>query len=164
MSQNNAKDELSMIAVVFAFIGAMAMMLVLLVFAVLAFLALVLTLVCFFAWNSPVTIGKWTLVPDVARGFVYRGLIGAVLLFAFAVFAAVMFGIRIEDQAVPYILLAGYTLGSVGLEIIWAEEQAEVPASRTVIPPNQQIAPPPQVPQPPARPFRFASWDDEDGQ
>lgn len=161
MSQNNAKDEVTVIAMIFAFIGAMAMFMMILAFAVLAFVALVLTVVCLFAWNSPLTLGKWTLMPDEARGFVYRGLIGSVLLAAFSVFIGIMFDIRIEDRAVPYILLGGYTLGSIGLEIL-AQEQGEAP-HQTIIPPSQQIAPP-SAPQPPAQPFRFASWNDEDGQ
>jgi len=163
MSQNNAKDELTAIAMVAAFIGAAAMMMMIFAFAVLAFLALALTVVCLFAWNSPVTLGKWTLMPDEARGFVYRGLIGSLLLAAFSVFLAILFGIRIGDEAVPYILLGGYTLGSIGIEILRAQEQEDASSNQTLIPPSQQIAPPPQSPQPPARPFRFASWDDEDG-
>jgi hypothetical protein len=164
MSQNNnAKDELSAVAIVVGFVGAMAMFMMIFAFAVLAFVALALTVVCLFAWNSPVTLGKWTLMPDEARGFVYRGLIGSVLLAAFAVFIAILFNIRIEDTAVPYILLGGYTLGSIGLEIMMAQEQSEAP-QQTIIPPSQQIAPPPREPSPPAQPFRFASWDDEDGQ
>ena len=163
MSQNNAKDEITAMAMVVAFIGAMAMFMMMLVFAVLAFVALALTVVCLFAWNSPVTLGKWTLMPDEARGFVYRGLIGSVLLTAFSVFIAILFGIRIEDTAVPYTLLGGYALGSIGLEIMMAQEQSEAP-HQNIIPPSQQIAPPPREPSPPARPFRFASWNDEDGQ
>lgn len=161
MSQNNAKDEVTVIAMIFAFIGAMAMFMMILAFAVLAFVALVLTVACLFAWNSPVTLGKWTLMPEEARGFVYRGLIGSVLLAAFSVFIGIMFDIRIEDRAVPYILLGGYTLGSIGLEIMMAQEQGDAP-HQTIIPPSQQIAPP-HAPESPAKPFRFASWDDEDG-
>lgn len=163
MSQNNAKDELSVMAVIAAFFGAVALMMAAFVFAVLAFIALALTVVCLFAWNSPVTLGKWTLMPEEARGFVYRGLLGSVLLAAFSVFIGIMFKIQIEDWTVPYILLGGYALGSVGLEIMMAQQQTEEP-NQTVIPPTQQIAPPPRTPEPPAKPFRFASWNDEDGQ
>jgi hypothetical protein len=108
-------------------------------------------------------IGRWTLEPEAARSFVYRGLIGSVALAAFSVFAAIFFGFWIQDQAVPYILLAGYVLGSIGLEILWAQEGDQaVPPNQTIIPPSQQIAPPRQQ-EPPRVPFRFASWDDEDG-
>lgn len=163
MSQNNAKDELTAIAIVFAFIGGMVMIAAIFFFALFAFAALVMTCICFFAWNSPITIGTWTLEPDEARGFVYRGLAGAVLLAAFAVFAAIMFEIRITDEAVPYILLIGYTLGSLGLEIAMAQDDSQpAPPNQTIIPPGQRIAPP-QESAPPRVPFRFASWDDEDG-
>ena len=163
MSQNNAKDELTAIAIVFAFIGGMVMLAAIFFFALFAFIALVMTCICFFAWNSPLTIGTWTLGPDEARGFVYRGLVGSFLLAAFAVFVAVMFQIRITDEAVPYIVLIGYTLGSLGMEFAMAEDEGQsAPPNQTIIPPSHQIAPP-QDYTPPHIPFRFASWDDEDG-
>lgn len=162
MSQNNAKDEITALAMIFAFAGAMMMFMVVLAFALLAFVALVLTVVCLFAWTSPLTLGTWTLMPHEARAFVYRGLIGAVLAAALSVFMAILFNFWIEDHAVPYILLTGYTLGSLGVEILNAQNASDAPG-QTVLPPEQHIAPPPQAYQPPAQPFRFASWDDEDG-
>ncbi|PZU85746.1 MAG: hypothetical protein DI527_20925 [Chelatococcus sp.] len=162
MSQNNAKDELTAIAIVVSFISAMMMFMVVIAFAILAFVALVLTGVALFAWTSPLTLGTWTLMPHEARAFVYRGLIGAVLAAALSVFMAILFKFWIEDQAVPYILLIGYTLGSIGVEIMNAQNASDAPG-QTALPPEQHIAPPPHTYQPPAKPFRFASWDDEDG-
>ena len=162
MSQNNAKDEVYTIGMILAFIGAAMMLMVVFVFAILAFIALALTVVCLFAWTSPLTLGTWTLMPHEARAFVYRGLIGSGLLMAFTLFLVILFGINVEDRAIPYILLAGYTLGSIGVEILNAQNASEAP-HQTIIPPDQQIAPPPHTYQPPAQPFRFASWDDEDG-
>lgn len=101
MSQNNAKDELTALAMVGAFIGAAAMVMMIFAFAVLAFVALVLTLVCLFAWTSPLTLGTWTLMPHEARAFVYRGLIGSGLLMAFTIFLVILFQIRVEDWAIP---------------------------------------------------------------
>ena len=162
MSQNNAKDELTAIAIIAGFIGGAMMLMAVFVIAILAFIALVLTGVCLFAWTSPLTLGTWTLMPHEARAFVYRGLIGAGLAAAFSVFMAILFKFWIEDQAVPYILLVGYTLGSIGVEILNAQSGSNAPG-QTVLPPEQHIAPPPHTYQPPAKPFRFASWDDEDG-
>lgn len=162
MSQNNAKDELYTVGVIFAFIGAAAMVMVIFAFAVLAFVALVLTVVCLFAWTSPLTLGTWTLMPHEARAFVYRGLIGSGLSMAFTIFLIILFRIQVEDWAIPYILLGGYTLGSLGIELLNAQSGGDAPG-QTVLQPEQHIAPPPQPYQPPAKPFRFASWDDEDG-
>lgn len=161
MSQNN-NNEISGAAIVFAFVGAMVMMLIVFVYLLFAFIALVATILCLFAWNSPLHLGSTIITPEEARRFVYGGLIGAGLLPAFCVFAAIMFDIRIEDAWVPHILVAGYTLGSVGWQYLEAQAN-EAQGQQTIIPPNQQIAPPPQQPEPPRVPFRFASWDDEDG-
>lgn len=161
MSQQN--DETKGLIMVIAFMGAAVYAMAIFAFIIAAFASLVMTLVCFFAWSSPIRLGSWTLMPDAARSFVYRGLIGAGLLAAFCVFLAIGFAIKIEDWAVPYILLGGYTLGSIGLEILWAQEEDQpAPTNQTIIPPSQQIAPPQQY-EPPRVPFRFASWDDEDG-
>lgn len=161
MSSQN--DETKGLIMVLAFMGAALYAMAIFAFVVAAFASLILTLVCFFAWNSPLSIGSWTLMPDAAHSFVYRGLIGSGLLAAFSIFAAILFGFRIQDQAVPYILLAGYTLGSIGLEILWAQDESQpTPPNQTIILPSQHIAPPRQH-EPPRVPFRFASWDDEDG-
>lgn len=161
MASNN-NDNSGMAAgfgLVVAVIGAMAIM----AFFVFVFIAFVLTIVCFCAWNRPVTIGRWTLLPDAARSFVKRGLAGAFLLPAFCIFLELFFDIRINGEYLTHIIVGGYVLGSLGLEILWAEDGNEASSHQTVIPPSQQIAPPPREAEPPARPFRFASWDDEDG-
>lgn len=161
MSSQN--DETKGLIMIIAFFGAAMLAMVVYAAVIAAFFALVMTVVCFFAWNSPLTFGNTTLMPDAARGFVYRGLIGALLAAAFSVFAAIIFNFWIEDMAAPYILLGGYTFGSIGLEILNAMDESEAAASnQMIIPPSQEIAPPRQH-EPPSVPFRFASWDDEDG-
>ena len=161
MSQQN--DESKGLIMVFAFMAAALYVLAAVAFIVLAFVSLAMTCVCLFAWSSPLTIGTWTLEPKEARSFVYRGLVGSLALAALAVFAAIMFNVWIKDEHAPYILLAGYTLGSLGIEILMAQDnQQAAPPNQTIIPPSQQIAPPNQQ-EPPRKPFRFASWDDEDG-
>lgn len=161
MSQQN--DETKGMIMVIAFIAAALYALAVMAFIVMAFVSLALTCVCLFAWSSPLTIGTWTLDPKEARSFVYRGLIGSLVFAALAVFGAIMFNVWIKDEHAPYILLAGYTLGSLGIEILMAQDnQQAAPPNQTIIPPSQQIAPPQQHEQP-RKPFRFASWDDEDG-
>lgn len=159
MSNNNDNSGVGMaVVLVVVVIYVMAIML----YFALVFLAFMVTIACAFAWNNPLTIGRWTLWPEEARSFVYRGLGGAVLLPAFVVFLAVFFNIQINDEFAVHIILGGYAFGSVGLEILWAEEGQKPEPRQTVIPPHQQLAPP-QDDTPPRAPFRFASWDDEDG-
>jgi hypothetical protein len=164
MSQNSNSNsnEIAGVGMMFAVVGAVAMMFLLFFYVVFAFIAVVVTIACLFAWNSPLHLGDLTIRPDAARRFVYRGLAGSVLLAAFCIFTTIMFGIRIEDQYAPHILLAGYTLGSVGITYLEWDPDSPQP-QQTIIPPNHQIVPPPHAPEPPAQPFRFASWNDEDG-
>jgi len=162
MSQNN--NDNSGLALAFGLVCAViAAMAIMLYFAAL-FVAFVLTIVSLFAWNSPVTIGKWTVTPDAARGFIMRGLAGAVLLPLFVLFLAVVSGVQFKGDGFIHFVMTGYLLGSLGVEYLMAQDQSEATPYQTTIPPSQQIAPPPQAHQIPAKPFRFASWDDEDGQ
>ncbi len=165
MSQRN--DEVSGIAIAFAFVGVAALFMAAIIFALLAFAALVLTVLSFFAWNQELKIGTLIITPDEARQFVKRGVIGAVALPVFVAFVAVLFGVKVIPDLWVYIVIAGYSLGSVGVAILEAQE-AEQQASTG----NQMVAPQPPpspvpvkprpVPSVPPPPFRFASWNEED--
>lgn len=163
MSQRN--DEASGLAMAFAFVGVAALFMAAIIFALLAFAALVLTVLSFIAWNRELKIGTLIITPDEARQFVKRGIIGAFVLPAFVAFAAMLFGLKVDPDFWFYIVIAGYSLGSVGIAILEAQEaerQASAGASMMV----PQPPPVPLKPQPVASetppPFRFASWDDED--
>jgi hypothetical protein len=159
---NNNNDNAGM-SVAFGLIVAAFAAMAVMVYFIAIFAAFVLTIISLFAWNSPVTIGRWTVRPHEARDFVKRGLAGAVLLPVFAIFLVLVFGSRINDDAFIHIIMGGYLLGSLGVEYLRAQEQNGAAPHQTIIPPSQQIAPPPRAPEPPAQPFRFASWNDEDG-
>ncbi len=161
MSSRN--DETSSMTMGIAFVLACVYAMVVFAIVILMFVSLVLSVVALFAWNTPRRLGNHVLMPQAARAFVYRGLAGAFLLPIFCLFLDVLFGIRIDGNYLPHILLAGYALGSLGVEILWAMNEDNQASTATYIPPSQQIAPPPQAPSPPLVPFRFASWDDEDG-
>lgn len=165
MSNNNNNGEMMGIAIVAAIIGLAAIFL----YAVAAFLALGLTVVAFCAWDKPRTIFGNVLTPAEARAFVGRGILGAILLPVFAVFCAAMFDLRIEDQYWPHIILGGYTLGSLGLAMMEADNQKPPQSFEGMTIEADPIRPtPPAQPQQPARgfdeqsAFRFASWDDEE--
>jgi hypothetical protein len=159
MSSQN--DETKGLIMVFAFVGAILYTMVIFAIIALAFLSLVLTVVCLFAWNQPRRIGKHILTPQEARGFVKRGFIGAFLLPSFCIFLELFANVRINGDYLLHIVLGGYALGSIGIEILLSQDADNAPA-QTIIPQSQQIAPPQQH-EPPRIPFRFASWEDEDG-
>ena len=159
-SNSNNSAEVTGFAFVIAIIGIAGMFL----FALAAFAALVLSVIAFFAWNKPLRLGKHTLMPEEARAFVRNGLIGAALAPVFCLFLELMFGIRINSDYLPQIVLGGYTLGSLGVEFLFEEEQQAAQAHDIVPLERLPAASPPQRMERPApvEPFRFASWDDED--
>lgn len=168
MSSNNGNNDNAGIILVFSVIGAIAYLAFLAVFFLMMFGAFVLTFICFFAWNKLLMLGNHPLMPEEARAFVKRGLAGAALVPAFFVFVALFLGVPLNGDALFYGMVGGYTLGSIGLELLWAHEAQQVAAQAPPIQPYYQInppqsAPPPSLPAPPRPPFHFASWDDEDG-
>ena len=161
MSSNNNNGAGMAVAFAIAMLGIVGIFL----FALLAFVAFVLTILAIFAWNSPLTLGNWTLHPHEARAFVGRGILGAVLVPAFMLFVQVVFTIPVEWQYLNYMLLIGYVLGSIGIEIMMADQEGtSTPLTTTYIPPAPQLPAPPRQspPREDVEPFRFASWDDEE--
>jgi hypothetical protein len=135
-------------------------------FALLAFISLCLTVLCLLAWNRTLTIGKLSITPNEARGFIGMGFIGACLLPCFVWFCAVVFKVQIVPDYWPHIILAGYTLGSLGYVQHLEDEEAKAAAAAAPVMPvqNAQITPPPRMDESPrdaGRPaFRYAQWDD----
>ena len=159
-NNNDNSGAAAIIGFALAVVGAIAIF----IFAVLAFIAFVLTILAIFAWNSPLTIGKWTLYPEEARSFVWRGIAGAAFIPAFALFVSVVFDVPIDWQYLNYMLLGGYVLGSIGVEIMAASEDETAAPPAAYMPPSQQLPAPPRqsLPAPQAESCRFASWDDEE--
>lgn len=98
--------------------------------------------------------------------FFARGFIGAVTLpiFLSLIFAILGEQVQIEPQ---WIWLTGFVLGSTGVEYLNAQQEAEnTKASEMVVlpplPEERPHVPPVVLPAQPERPFRFASWDDEE--
>lgn len=164
MSQKN--DENTMIAFGFAVIVAAIAVAALFLMALMAFVALIFTVLCLCALDEPLKIWRVTIHPHEARAFLLRGVAGAVLLPVFILFCAVLFSLDVNWNYLVHIILVGYSLGSVGVEILMADiqdEDADPPATL----PHAQVSPPePQraLPAPPHAPFGYASWDDEEAQ
>jgi hypothetical protein len=163
MSSRN--DESSGAVFAFVFVATAILIVAAIIFALAAFAALVLTVLCIFAWKDGLTIGEFSIEAHEARAFVLRGVLGAIILPAFAVFTALLFGEPISDDAWSYIFIGGYTLGSVGIEYLISQQETPAQPPTPIVPPRQ-ITPPPASDHmpiaPPARPFEYASWDDED--
>lgn len=160
MSSQN--DDSKGMIMVFAFVGAVFYMMAIFAMILFTFISLVLTVICFSAWNRPRRLGNHVLMPEEARNFVWRGINGAFLAPLFCIFLELFANIIINADYLPHIIVGGYALGSLGCAIVWAEEQSAIEPTQTIIPPSQQIAPL-RSEEPPRPPFRFASWDDEDG-
>lgn len=178
MSNNN--DNGGAILII-AIVVTMATFMVAFVFAILTFLSIAVTGICLSAWNKPVTFFGHTITPQEAREFVGRGLLGAILVPCFALFASGLFGFRINPDYWLFLPLGGYAFGSlvIGYEIEKAKAQAaqQEAAMQALLPPAQPARPvrtieakpfmPPvpteeMPPEPQPEPFRFASWDDEE--
>lgn len=141
------------------------------VFAALAFISFILTGFCIAAWNRPVTHFGQTLTPQEARGFVARGLFGAILVPLFVVFAAGLFQVRVNPDFWVFFPIGGYALGSLVIGMWMEKEKQEAEAQarqmqllmpRTPFPPVRTIEAEQPAASTPSQPFRFASWDDEE--
>ncbi|ACB83243.1 conserved hypothetical protein [Methylorubrum populi BJ001] len=178
MSNNNDNGGAIMVFAVFI---TMATFMVALVFAILTFLSIAATGICLSAWNKPVRFFGHTITPQQAREFVARGVLGAILVPCFALFASGLFGFRINPDYWLFLPLGGYAFGSlvIGYEIEKARAEAaqQAAAMQALLPPEQPARPVRTIeakpfitpvsdeesqPQPQPEPFRFATWDDEE--
>lgn len=162
MSQNN---ENSGMMFALALVCTMAVFLLVVVYAIGVFISAGLTILALCAWNKPLTTGKHTLTPEEARPFVYRGLVGMVVAPVFIIFLELMFQLRINGDYLPHIIIGGYVLGSLGIQILIEQErEANKAAQSEIIPPHVFTQPPepPAMPRPERPPFEYASWDDEE--
>lgn len=168
MSANNNDNH--GVAVFIGIIGAGFMFLFAFIFAAAAFFSLCMTFLCLLAWNQPRRFFGQILTPEEAREFVGRGLIGAVVLPVFVLFASVLFRVQVVHDFWIYFVLGGYTGGSLSLG--FASEDA--PATPELIDYQRAALPDAArsertidaeyeaVQSSPVQPFRFATWDDEE--
>lgn len=161
--QNNDNSGM---AIGFAVVATGMFFLAMMVFAIAAFASIIFTVIALCAWNRPITLLGETWQPHEARSFVKRGLLGMVLLPVFAIFCSAMFKLHIVDEAWLYIVIAGYALGSIGVEIMMEQAKQDRAANATYIPPMPPASlPSPQEkarPQQPREPFTFGDWNDEE--
>lgn len=178
MSQQ--KDEMAGLVFVVAAIGAAIYFVFIAMAVMMALFAIVFTILCLFAWNDTLYLGSETLEPEEARAFIYRGLFGA----AAAPILTFLVWLFLDRHAFGWEVYAlsaaiGYVFGSVGIEIFAAMDEMEtisagpdtkaetvsISPGPAASPSQQPALPPAQIktlPAPPAKPFRYASWDDEE--
>jgi hypothetical protein len=148
-----------------AAVGACFSIAGLFVFAIFAFLAVILTVFAICAWHKPLTILSLTMTPEEARRFIGRGVACAIILPVFVLFCEWFFSFQIKESLWFYVFAAGYTFGSVCMEMIEADErdrQKKAEALRPRSIPPQRTAQPRGLPRPQMEPFHFARWDDEE--
>lgn len=162
----NKNSEVQGMIFVMAIVAAAFFLIAAAVFALFVFAAIILSIVCLFAWNKPLTLWGDTLEPEDARAFVLRGFAGAMLLPAFVLFCALLFDLKLQEGTSIYVALAGYAAGSLGLQILIEKEKEEAAKTAALLPslpPVIEHSPEPTQPTPQASEerFRFATWDDE---
>lgn len=166
MSSSNNNDN-SGIAIAIGLIVAAAYALAIFFVALMVILAVVFTVIAIAAWKRPLRIGKWVVTPAEAHDFVNRGLYGMWGLPLAAALCDIFFETRlISAEHWHYWMIAGYTLGSVGVEMLLDSDGEREPGPLIeYLPPQQQMRElppaPKSLPAPAKEPFRFASWDDE---
>lgn len=152
---SNSNDN-SGLAIVIAFFGVFAMFWAMMIGFLLALAALILTIIALCAWNKPLTLGDMTITPYEARTFVARGLYGAWLFPVFLMLIDLLPDITINGRYWPYYVIAGYVLGSLGVEYLMEQLKEHTPPAPAAAP---QIAPPPAphvITEPAKGEFRFA--------
>lgn len=168
-SRNDESTAIIMVlGLVFTAMAAFAVV----IFVILGCISLYLTILALFAWFRPVQIGDQYLMPEEARIFVLRGVIGAVLVAAFIAFLDFVLGYRIDWSYASWYTVVGYVVGTVGVEILIAESQQSTASDVEILPPelpqhqyqdrHQYQHQPRSLPRREAEPFRYASWDDEE--
>lgn len=164
MSNRENNNEVDSIVVVFALLGAAAVIIAIAFYVLLCFAAFVLTVLCLCAWDRPIRLCGAVLTPEEARAFVYRGCCGAFIVPAFALLCAFALGAKLSVEALPHLAAFGYAGGAVLLPLLIEEGQAEGEPAAPALPVARLSPPeaPPPAPVPTPAPFRYASWDDEE--
>ncbi len=155
MASNN--DDTNGAAIIFVFIVFMAIG----GFLLAALYAIILGIISLFALFKPLKLGKHTFLPGEARAYLIRGFVGIALAPIVTAMVIAFFDVTIPADWLPWVALAGYTIGSLGVEYILQalngdEDEPEDTFLRPAAVRNYVL--PPQE----KRPYEFASWDDED--
>lgn len=143
MSSNN-NDNSGVMAI--SFVIAILSMMFLIFYAIGLFLAFIFTILAVMAWDKPLKMGKMTIEPEEARLFVGRGLAGAIIVPTFCAFCSLVFQIFINWDLLPHMVLGGYMLGSVGVEMMMAQDETNN-AGGAESPTVTYIAPEPYAPR-----------------
>lgn len=170
MSNNRNNSEFAGLWMVLMIFGMIALIIMAAVAMYLTIYTFVLTVGCVMAWNKPVTFEDHTTIfPEEARAFVVRGLIGAAAALLIAVTLNVRKDVDIDKEAYWFIALAGYIVGSLGVQALMSPSDAQ--GNLDIFPARAIPLPPPPVtidadytdittPEPEPEPFQFADWDD----
>ncbi|EJJ27301.1 hypothetical protein [Rhizobium sp. CF142] len=160
MSSNNNDNNGAVGAVILVLAGLYV--LGIFVFAFLIFITFVTTFLAILAWRKPLTIGKWTLAPEEARAFVWRGICCVLLTPAFLLLVNIALNVTIQLDFTT--ALIGYMFGSLGIEMLISHDKDRNAPPAPHTPPEPQLPAPPRQSLPRQKPesFRFARWDDEE--
>ena len=161
MSQNNDSNASTVIAFAVAACAFFAIG----IWIGLVILTAVLSLIALVGCFTPVKIGGEILQASEARWFLIRGVIGWFAFPFLILLIAPSFDWRIKDDWIIFLMITGYMIGSTG--IAYLMHQLGIGETTEVVAPVQAHSAPqaqslPALPSPPAEPFRYATWDDEE--
>lgn len=178
MSQRN--DEMAGLAFVLAIIGFAIYFVMIAVAVMLVLFALVISVLALLAWNRPLYLNIYTLYPEEARAIIYWGLAGTIIAPAFTLLIWLFldtppFGWEVYALSVG----VGYVFGSVGINFLadidetetfsvgpnTKDETVSITSGSTAPSSGSPSLPPAKakaLPAPPKKPFRYASWNDEE--
>lgn len=152
---------------VICIIGCMAIMLFYIVLGILVAGSVFLTVIALSAWNKPRIIDGRIIEPREARAFVIGGLISAGVFGLIPWASEYVFEESIKASSWPYFAVGGYVFGTVGFLLLDAmlglDKAATVTQTPQATPPTITAIPPRELPKSEFQPFRYASWNDEDG-
>lgn len=165
---SNGNDEVKAFLFLIAMFGVVVYYALLIVAVVVIVGALALTafmtFVALVALVEPVRLGDVTVERDGAIGFLARGAVGVVAGPLFVALVSFVFDHRVDWDRWELFSIVGYILCSVGVEILieLAKEEEAHQSPPSLPEPSLPALPPTRLKQIEARPFRYASWDDEE--
>lgn len=191
MSNGGGSDFLTVALLLFAgycvlfWIGQLVILAATAAYFIILFGTFALTALSLATWKHRITVGHLSLGPEQSQPFIVRGVVGALLLPAFALFCELFLDVRVQPKWWPHLAAAGYALGSVGIgmvedglvgdardygPVIDHEARSALPGSRpsrndaTDMTPRDgpKTGPKPEQPKRACQCFTFASWDDEE--
>ena len=137
-------------------------------YAVFSFWAIIMTLISLVAWNRPIRFFHYGITPYQARGIISFGIVGAILVPAFALYCEWLFTFTLPSDVWFHLVFGGYTCGALNFadehefashevdQFHQRELEWEARFERLIEHKAQEMAALPA----PQKKFEYAEWED----